>query len=310
MRIAIQMDAIQSINPNNDSTLLIGAEACKRGHSVFYYTPEHLSFDRGVVKAYAAPIQMRLQEQDYFTLGEFAYMDLSNMDVVLMRNDPPFDTAYITATYILEKLQPKVRVVNDPFHVRNNPEKWLVQSFQDITPATLISRDIRLLTEFRKEQKDIVLKPLYGFGGHSIFRIREDDQNFTSFLEMYFASTKEPIIAQAFVSEVDTQEKRILIIGGEIMPVMNRRPAENEIRSNVRVGGSGHRIELTPKQRAICERLIPHLNERGFFLVGLDMIGDYVTEINVTSPTSMQWTNRAYGIDTGKLFWDALEKTR
>ncbi len=310
MRIAIQMDPIESINPYYDSTLLIGAEACKRGYEVFYYTPDTLSFDRGVVKAYGAPIEMRLQEQDYYTLGEFAHIELSSMDVVLMRNDPPFDTAYITATYILEKLQPKVRVINDPFHVRNNPEKWLVQSFQDITPPTLISRDLRLLDAFRKEHQDIVLKPLYGFGGHSIFRIRKDDPNFLSFLEMFFTSTKEPIIAQAFLPEVKTEEKRILIIGDTIQPVMNRRPADNEIRANIRAGGSGHTIELTPKQRAICERLIPHFVERGFFLVGLDMIGDYVTEINVTSPTSLQWTSRAYGLDMGKVFWDAVEKSR
>lgn len=302
------MDPIASINPYYDTSLLLGVEACRRGYEVFYYTPDMLSFHCGRVVAYAAPIELRLQETDYFTLGEFSHMDLSSMDVVLMRNDPPFDMAYITATYYLEKLQPKTLVINDPFHVRNNPEKWLVQSFQHLTPATLLSRDAGLLDAFRREHRDIVLKPPYGFGGHSIFRIREDDQNFASFLEMYFASTREPIIAQAFIREVDTEEKRILIIDSEIMPVMNRRPGAGEIRANLRVGGAGHTIELTDRQRAICHELIPHLRERGFFLVGLDMIGDYVTEINVTSPTSLQWTNRAYGVQLERIFWDGVER--
>ena len=307
-RVALQMDPLESINPRTDTTLLLGVEAIRRGYEVYTYAPSQLSFKEGKAVARARKVDLRLADKDYFTAQPVAQVDLTEMQVILVRQDPPFDMAYLTTTYILETLKNKVKVVNDPFHIRNNPEKWLILQYPHLTVPTLISSDSYALQAFRKEHKNIVIKPLFGHGGYGVFHIRKDDPNFLSFLEFNFMRSNEPLVAQPFIKEVAQDEKRIVIIDGQIMPVMNRVPPEGEIRSNLRAGGIGKKIELTTKQRGRVEELLPALKERGFLLTGLDMIGDYITEINITSPTGLRWINAAYGVNCERVFWDAVEK--
>ena len=307
LKIAIQMDPIAAINYASDTSLLLGAEACRRGHELYYYHPEALSFREGRLTAQGWPAVFRLEENNYYTLGDKQVLDIAEMDVVLLRQDPPFNMAYITTTYLLESVHPKTLVVNDPFHVRNAPEKWLVQQYPDLTPPTLISRDTAEFVRFWADHKDIVLKPFYGHGGNSVMRFAPGDNNFYSFLEFYLGEFNDPLIAQPFLKEVAGEEKRIVIIDGKIAPVMNRIPPAGEIRSNFRIGGTGRKIELTSKQRTAVERIIPELQKRGLLLVGLDMIGDWVTEINVTSPTGLRWINQTYDVQLEQWFWDAVE---
>ncbi|MDE3060464.1 MAG: glutathione synthase [Pseudomonadota bacterium] len=306
-RVAIQMDPIASIKPQTDSTLLLGIEAQRRGYEVYYYTPDKLAYYNGAVTAQAHRITLRADPAHYYDLGETLTLDLNTMDVVLLRQDPPFDAAYIGTTYLLERL-PKTLVVNNPASVRDFPEKWAPTLFSQYMPPTLITADPGEIERFRREHKDIVIKPLYGFGGHNVFRIRPEDENFPTLMEMAFGHSKEPWVAQPFLPEVKTGERRIILIDGELAGVIGRIPLENEIRANMRVGGTAVKAELTSRQREICAALKPFLKEKGLILVGIDVIGDWLTEINITSPTGLAAINRLYGKTLESEVWDAIEK--
>ena len=247
---------------------------------------------------------------DHFTLGEIDVTDLTKTDVVLMRQDPPFDMAYITATHILERLQPETLVVNDPFHVRNAPEKLFVTLFQDFMPPTLIASDRAEIAQFRQEHKDIIVKPLYGNGGAGVFRVKADDENISSLLEMFTTFYREPVIVQRYVPEVRQGDKRIILVDGEVAGAINRVPAEGEARSNRHVGGKAEAALLSAREREICETIGPELKARGLIFTGIDVIGDYLTEINVTSPTGIQEIKRFGGADIAVLIWDAIEAKR
>lgn len=307
LRIAIQMDAIATINPRSDSTLLLGVEAQARGHELFYYTPDKLTYRDGAITAYAQPVKLFDNSEHYFELGEAFTLDLRSADVVLLRQDPPFDMAYLTTTYLLEQLAPDVLVVNDPASVRNRPEKIFPTLLRQFMPPTLISADEREIAAFRSEHKDIILKPLYGHGGRAIVRLVEGDANFHALLEMFFSHVREPIIAQKFLPEVKTEDRRIILVDGEIGGAVGRIPATGEIRANIRVGGTAAKVTLTSKQRDICEALRQPLKENGLIFVGLDVIGDWLTEINITSPTTLRAVNQLQGGKLEAKIWDAIE---
>jgi glutathione synthase len=310
LSVAIQMDPIEKIDINGDSTFALALEAQTRGHSLFYYGPRELSWQGGKVTAFIRPLSVKNVKGDHFTLGEGKVQDLSGMDVVLMRQDPPFDMAYISATHLLERIHPKTLVVNDPAEVRNAPEKLFVTSFAEFIPPTLISSDAREIRAFRAEHKDIILKPLYGNGGAGVFRVREGDENLGSLLEMFTAFYREPVIAQRYLPEVRQGDKRIILVDGEFAGAINRVPAEGEARSNMHVGGKPVATELTAREKAISAAIGPELKKRGFIFTGIDVIGDYMTEINVTSPTGIQEVRRFGGADIAALIWDAIEKKR
>jgi glutathione synthase len=310
LTVAIQMDPIEKIDINGDSTFALALEAQSRGHKLLYYGPRDLTFRDGQVVARARPLSVRAVKGDHFTLGEFAVVDLSTTDVVLMRQDPPFDMAYITATHILERLQPKTLVVNDPFHVRNAPEKLFVTLFKDLMPPTLITTDREEIKAFRAHHGDIILKPLYGNGGAGVFRVKPDDENMGALLEMFTQFYREPVIVQRYVPEVRKGDKRIILVDGEFAGAINRVPAAGEARSNMHVGGRPEATTLTVREKAICDALAPELKARGLIFTGIDVIGDYLTEINVTSPTGIHEVRRFGGADIAKLIWDAIEKRR
>jgi glutathione synthase len=306
--VAIQMDPIEKIDIGGDSTFALALEAQARGHSLLYYGPRDLTFRDGVVVARTRPLSVRPVKGDHFTLGEASVSDLSKMQIVLMRQDPPFDMAYITATHILERLAPNTLVVNDPFHVRNAPEKLFVTLFKDLMPPTLITTDREEIRNFRAQHGDIILKPLYGNGGAGVFRVKPDDENLGALLEMFTQFYREPVIVQRYVPEVRKGDKRIILVDGELAGAINRVPAEGEARSNMHVGGRPEATELTAREKAICAALGPELKKRGLIFTGIDVIGDYLTEINVTSPTGIQEVRRFGGADIAKLIWDAIEK--
>ena len=310
LTVAIQMDPIDKIDIGGDSTFALALEAQKRGHALLYYGPRELTFRNGAVTARTRPLTVRNVKGDHFTLGEVSVTDLSTTDVVLMRQDPPFDMAYITATHILERIHPKTLVVNDPAHVRNAPEKIFVTQFKDFMPPTLITSDRTEINSFRTEHKDIILKPLYGNGGAGVFRVREGDENLGSMLEMFTAFYREPIIIQRYVPEVRKGDKRIILVDGEFAGAINRVPAEGEARSNMHVGGRPEATTLTKREQDICAALGPELKARGLIFTGIDVIGDYLTEINVTSPTGIHEVRRFGGADIAALVWDAIEKRR
>ncbi len=310
LNVAIQMDPIDKIDINGDSTFALALEAQNRGHALLYYGPRDLTFRDGQVVARARPLSVRPVKGDHFTLGESSVIDLSTTDVVLMRQDPPFDMAYITATHILERLQPKTLVVNDPFHVRNAPEKLFVTLFKDLMPPTLITTDREEIKAFRAHHGDIILKPLYGNGGAGVFRVKSDDENLGALLEMFTQFYREPVIVQRYVPEVRKGDKRIILVDGEFAGAINRVPAAGEARSNMHVGGRPEATTLTAREKAICEALAPELKARGLIFTGIDVIGDYLTEINVTSPTGIHEVRRFGGADIAKLVWDAIEKRR
>ena len=308
-QIAIQMDALESIKPKTDTTLLLGVEALKRGYEVWAYHPKDLTYKNGEITAFARKVSLRNQLQDYFTVLEEKVINLREMQVVLMRQDPPFDMTYITATHLLEMLQPEVLVVNDPASVRNAPEKiFLLEKFARFTPPTMITRSVAAIEEFLSEHKDIVLKPLYGYAGQSVFRIKQGDSNLSSLLEMFFGTSGESIIAQLFLPEIKKMDKRIIVIDGKISAILGRVPASNDIRANFRVGGSGISVEATERDILIGETVGKELAARGILLAGLDVIGEYLTEVNVTCPTGLQKSNQIYGITQENLFWNAVEK--
>ncbi|MBS3649037.1 glutathione synthase [Pseudaminobacter sp. 19-2017] len=310
LRIAIQMDHIATVNIAGDTTFALALEAQRRGHSLYHYTPDRLSQSDGKVFARVEELAVRDEKGNHFTLGEQVRTDLSEMDVVLLRQDPPFDMNYITTTHILERIHPKTLVVNDPAWVRNSPEKIFVTEFPDLMPETLITKDPREVDDFRRKHGDIIVKPLYGNGGAGIFHLHEADRNLASLLEMFAQMFREPFIVQQYLKEVRKGDKRIILIDGEPVGAINRVPAEHDSRSNMHVGGRAEKTELTAREREICERIGPSLRERGFVLVGIDVIGDYLTEINVTSPTGIREVKRFGGADIAALFWDAVEAKR
>jgi len=311
LKIAVQMDPIESINPRGDSTFAMMLEAQARGHVVHYYVPGTLALRDNVVSAETAPIELFDKPKgEHFALGALARADLSGYDVVLMRQDPPFDMNYITLSHLLERIQPKTLVVNPPSAVRNAPEKILVTEFPELMPPTLVTRDRALIHEFRKEHGNIIVKPLYGNGGAGVFLIQEGDQNLASLIELFEQSFREPFMVQKYLPDVRKGDKRIIIIDGEPVAGLNRVPADGEARSNMHVGGRPELSELTERELEICAAIGPALKARDMIFVGIDVIGGYLTEINVTSPTGIREIKRFGGPDIAVLIWDAIEKRR
>ncbi|GLR60806.1 glutathione synthetase [Rhizobium indigoferae] len=308
--VAVQMDHVASINIAGDSTFAMSLEAQARGYRLFHYTPDRLSFRDNRLYASVEPMVLRDVKGDHYELGAPERVDLATMDVVLLRQDPPFDMAYITATHLLERIHPKTLVVNDPAWVRNSPEKIFVTEFSDLMPKTLITKDAAEIRRFRDEMGDIILKPLYGNGGAGVFHSTRDDRNLSSLLEMFGQLFREPFIAQQYLPDVRKGDKRIILVDGEFAGAINRVPAEHDSRSNMHVGGRAEATELTPREQEICARIGPALRERGFLLVGIDVIGDYMTEINVTSPTGIREVKKFGGADIAALLWDAIERKR
>ncbi len=310
MKVAIQMDPIGPINIDADSTFRIAEEAQARGHELFYYTPDLLFYREGSVFARGWPLEVRRVKGDHYSLGDEAEVDLSTFDVVWLRQDPPFDMGYITTTHILDRIHPKTLVVNDPFWVRNYPEKLLVLDFPDLTPPTLIARDLDTIRAFKATHGDIILKPLYGNGGAGVFRLGPQDRNLASLHELFSGINREPLIAQKFLPAVSKGDKRIILVDGEPVGAINRVPAEGETRSNMHVGGRPEKIGLTDRDREICARIGPLLREKGQVFVGIDVIGDWLTEINVTSPTGIQELERFDGTNIAEKIWLAIEARR
>ncbi|WP_420563237.1 glutathione synthase [Thalassobaculum sp.] len=308
LEVAIQMDPMEAVNIDGDSTFALALEAKKRGHKLYHYLPKHLSFRDRKVTARAAELDVRRTRGDHFTLGERAVMNLADVDVVLMRQDPPFDMSYITATHVLEHIHPKTLVVNDPAHVRNAPEKLFVTHFEDVMPPTLITHDPEEIKAFRKEHKDIIVKPLFGNGGAGVFHIKPDDENLNSLLEIFTQMFREPIIVQTYLPEVRQGDKRVILVDGKGVGAINRIPADGEARSNMHVGGRAVKCEMTKRDHEICEIIGPELKRRGQIFVGIDVIGRYLTEINVTSPTGIQELSRFDDIDVPAMLWDAIEE--
>jgi glutathione synthase len=307
LSVAIQMDPIERIDIGGDSTFALALEAQSRGHTLSYYNTRDLSLRETVLIARMRPLSVRNERGNHFTLGESRSQDLAKADVVLMRQDPPFDMGYITATHMLERIHPKTLVVNDPFHVRNAPEKLFVTNFKDVMPPTLITSDANEIRAFRAQHKDLVLKPLYGNGGAGVFRLKPEDENLNALLEMFTQFYREPVVVQRYVPEVRKGDKRIILVDGVAVGAINRVPAEGEARSNMHVGGRAEPVDLSPRDRVICDTIGPELKARGLIFAGIDVIGDYLTEINVTSPTGIQELKRFGGADGAALIWDAIE---
>ncbi len=308
LTVAIQMDPIDRVAIDADSTFALALEAQRRGFSLLYYGPRDLTFRDGKVTARARPLSVRAVKGDHFTLGEASVVDLAKTDVVLMRQDPPFDMGYITTTHLLERLQPGTLVVNNPAEVRNAPEKLFVTQFKELMPPTLISSDVTEIRSFRAEHGDIILKPLYSNGGAGVVRLRPDDENLGALLEMFATFYREPVMVQRYLPEVRQGDKRIILIDGEYAGMINRIPAAGEARSNMHVGGKP--VPATPSARdlEICRTIGPELKRRGLIFTGIDVIGDWLTEINVTSPTGIQEVKRFGGPDGAALIWDAIER--
>jgi glutathione synthase len=310
LKIACQMDPIDRVDIRGDSSFALLIEAQRRGHAIFYYTPDKLTLDGDRVMARGKTLAVRDKFGDHFTVSDPRRVDLAGMDVVLLRQDPPFDMSYITTTHLLERIHPKTLVVNDPREVRNAPEKIWVLDFQDLMPPTLVTRSPEDIAEFRARYQDIIVKPLYGNGGAGVFRIRPGDTNLGSLIEMFHAINREPLVVQEYRDEVRGGDKRIILVDGEVAGAINRVPAEGETRSNMHVGGTPKPTELTPRDKEICARLGPELKRRGLIFTGIDVIGPYLTEINVTSPTGIRQVKAFGGADIAALIWDAIERRR
>jgi glutathione synthase len=296
LKVAIQMDPIEGVDSQTDTTVLMALNAQARGHALWVYQPERLALEDGRLTARARPLQVRDVVGDHYALGEPEVLDLGRMDVVLMRQDPPFDLHYITATHLLEHVHPRTLVVNNPVEVRNAPEKLFVTHFPGVLPPTLISRDVVAFLDFRARFPDMILKPLYGGGGSGVVRLKPDDPNLEALLELHFALNREPVICQAFLPEVSAGDKRILLVDGEPVGVVNRVPAEGQVRSNLHVGGRAEAAELTARDRELCATIGPELKRRGLTFVGVDVIGRHLTEINVTSPTAAHPSSATGGL--------------
>lgn len=307
LRVACQMDPVERIDIAGDSTFAILLEAERRGHEIFYYTPQNLTLDGNTLIATGNRLNVIDKIGDHYRLGSRSREDLLDWDVVLLRQDPPFDMAYITTTHLLERIHPETLVVNDPAHVRNAPEKIFVLDFLDLMPRTLVTRSLEEVLAFRRTHKDIILKPLYGNGGASVFRIRPEDTNLSSLVELFQTVFREPFMVQEFRPEVREGDKRIILVDGEVAGAINRVPAEGETRSNLHVGGTAKPTDLTEREREICARLGPELKRRGLLFTGIDVIGGYLTEINVTSPTGIRQVKDFGGNDIAALIWDVIE---
>jgi glutathione synthase len=310
LKVAIQMDPVEGININTDTTFLMMETAQERGHSLWVYQPERLAMEDGKVFARGRPLTLRRSLGDHFAAGPVEKRDMSEFDVVLMRQDPPFDMAYITATHFLDKIHPATLVVNNPTEVRNAPEKLFVTDFEGVQPPTLVTSDIEAIYDFRAKHGDMVLKPLYGGGGSGVARLKADDPNLDALLELHVMIGREPVIAQKFLPAVAKGDKRILLVDGEPVGAINRVPAAGQVRSNLRVGGTAEAVELTARDKELCAIIGPELKRRGLLFVGIDVIGDYLTEINVTSPTGAQQLKRFTGIDASARLWDRIEEIR
>ncbi|HTK34920.1 MAG TPA: glutathione synthase [Caulobacteraceae bacterium] len=310
LKVAIQMDPIEGVDSRTDTTFLMALNAQERGHRLWVYQPERLALEDGRLTASARPLTVKPTVGDHYALGASETLDLAEVDVVLMRQDPPFDMAYITATHLLEHVHPGTLVVNNPVEVRNAPEKLFVTHFPGVQPPTLITRDVDAIADFKTRYPDMILKPLYGNGGSGVARLKSDDPNLNAMLELHFALSREPVICQAFLPEVSAGDKRILLVDGEPVGVINRVPLAGQVRSNLHVGGRAEAVELTPRDRELCAIIGPELKRRGLLFVGIDVIGRYLTEINVTSPTGAQQLKRFTGVDATALMWDRIEAIR
>jgi len=310
LQIAFQMDPIEGVNIDADSTFRLAEEAQARGHALHVYTPDRLIWDNGQVMARARPFTLRRVKGDHVSFGEEQLLDLGALDVIWLRQDPPFDMSYITSTHMLDLIHPKTLVVNDPFWVRNYPEKLLVLQFPDLTPPTMIARNLADIRDFKARHGDIILKPLYGNGGAGVFRLDSSDRNLASLHEMFTGFSREPMIVQKYLPAVSNGDKRVILVDGEPVGAINRVPAEGETRSNLHVGGRAEKVGLTARDREICAAIGPLLRERGQVFVGIDIIGDWLTEINLTSPTGIQELERFDGVNVAGRIWDVIEAKR
>src|SRR5262252_1515612 len=308
LHVAVQMDPIERINIRGDSTFALLLEAQTLQYEISYYTPVQMALVDGEAYATVQPLTVRDDERDYFTLGEAKRTALSAFDVILMRQDPPFDLAYISATHLLERVHPRTLVVNDPAHVRNAPEKLFVTEFPDLMPPTLISRDRDEIKAFRAEHGDIVIKPLFGAGGEAVFRLLPEDGNFGSLYDLFAVTFREPWVVQRYLPAIKDGDKRIILVEGEFAGAVNRIPQADDLRSNMVRGGAAAATDLTARERLICERLGPALRARGLLFVGIDVIGGFLTEINVTSPTGIRAVKRLGGADIAAQIWEQIEK--
>ena len=310
MKIAFQMDPIGPIDIAADSTFRLAEEAQARGHELFYYTPDQMAYQEGRLTARGWPLQVQRIVGDHAILGDEQEVGLAEFDVIWLRQDPPFDMHYITTTHLLDRVHPKTLVVNDPFWVRNYPEKLLVLEFPDLTPPTTIARDLKTIRAFKEKHDDIIVKPLYGNGGAGVFRLDQNDRNLASLHELFTGFSREPLIAQKFLPAVSKGDKRVILVDGEPVGAINRVPAAGETRSNMHVGGRPEKIELSARDHEICRAIGPLLREKGQIFVGIDVIGEYLTEINVTSPTGIQELERFDGINVAEKIWQAIESKR
>jgi glutathione synthase len=307
MQIAFQMDPIQSVDINADSSFRIAEEAQARGHELFFYSPDHLAYEEGEITARGHRMTVRREQGNHVDLGPFEKVNLADFDVIWLRQDPPFDMHYITSTHLLDRLAGQALVVNDPCWVRNYPEKLLVLDFPELTPPTTIARDLETIKEFKAKHGDVILKPLYGNGGAGVFRLDANDRNLTSLHELFTGFSREPLIVQKFLPDVSNGDKRVILVDGEPVGAINRVPAAGETRSNMHVGGRPEKIGLTERDLEICAAIGPLLKEKGQVFVGIDVIGDYLTEINVTSPTGIQELERFDGVNIAEKIWQAIE---
>ena len=307
LKVAFQMDPIQSIDINADSTFRLAEEAQDRGHDLFYYNPENLRLENGNVFALGHQLSVMRKQGHHFVLGKEQMINLRDVDVVWLRQDPPFDMSYITYTHILDRLKGQTLVVNDPFWVRNYPEKLLVLDFPDLTPPTLIARDLSALKGFKEKYKDIIIKPLYGNGGAGVFRLGVEDKNISSLHELFSGINREPLIAQQFLPDVSKGDKRVILVDGKPVGAINRIPAKGETRSNMHVGGRPEKVELSQRDIEICSEIGPLLKEKGQIFVGIDVIGEWLTEINVTSPTGIQELERFNNENIAEIIWKVIE---
>lgn len=310
LKIAVQMDPIDRIDIKGDSTFALLLEAQRRGHDIFYYQPDALTLREGVLSAWGDTLTVRDEPGNHFSVTDARKENLGEMDVVLMRQDPPFDMSYISATHLLERIHPGTLVLNHPGEVRNAPEKLFVLEFSEFVPPTLITRDRAEIRAFKEEFGDIIIKPLYGNGGAGVFRLAQEDQNLAALIELFEQTFREPFIVQRYLPEVRRGDKRIILVDGEVAGAINRVPAEGEARSNMHVGGRAEPSVLTARERDICAAIGPELKKRGLIFVGIDVIGNWMTEINVTSPTGIREIKRFGGNDIATMIWDAIETRR
>jgi glutathione synthase len=310
LTVAFQMDPMEAINIAGDSTFVLMLEAQRRGHQIYHYLPQAISLNGTRVQARGHRVTVKREKGNHFIFGKPEMLELDRFDVVMLRQDPPFDLAYITTTHLLEHIHPKTLVVNDPVEVRNAPEKLYVTHFPELMPPTLITADARDIAEFRKEHGDIIVKPLYGNGGAGVFHLKPDDENLTALIELFSRGSREPLMVQRYLPEIRLGDKRIVLIDGKVGGAVNRVPAQGEARANLHVGGRAEKTVLTKREQDICAAIGPELSKRGLIFVGIDVIGDYLTEINVTSPTGLQEINRFDNVVLEAQIWDAIEARR